>query len=105
MVEALVLPSKVVSDQYRGSIVTTTDGRSHSGRIVKEGRDSIVIVTDPEDSTKYVEIARGDVDEIVPATESLMPKGLIDTLSEEEVLDLLAYTLARGNRNDARFAK
>lgn len=105
MVEALVLPSKVVSDQYRGSIVTTTDGRSHSGRIVKEGRDSIVIVTDPEDSTKYVEIARGDVDEIVPAKESLMPKGLIDTLSEEEVLDLLAYTLARGNRNDARFAK
>jgi len=105
MVEALVLPSKVVSDQYRGSVVTTTDGRSHAGRIVKDGADSIVIVTDPEDSTKFVEIARGDVDEIVAAKESLMPKGLIDGLNEEEVLDLLAYTLSRGNRNDGRFQK
>jgi hypothetical protein len=33
----------------------------------------------------------------------LMPKGLLDPLSESEVLDLLAYTLARGNPKDARF--
>ena len=105
LVEAMVVPSKVVSDQYKGSIVTTQDGKSHSGRIVKESADSIVIVTDPEDATKFVELARGDVDEIVPATESLMPKALLDSLNEEEVLDLLAYTLARGNRNDGRFKK
>ena len=34
-----------------------------------------------------------------------MPKGLLDQLNEAEVLDLLAYTLSRGNKNDARFKK
>jgi hypothetical protein len=34
-----------------------------------------------------------------------MPKGLLNPLSESEVLDLLAYTLSRGNRNDSRFKK
>ena len=105
LVEAMVVPSKVVSDQYKGSIVTTQDGKAHVGRIVKDSPDSIVIVTDPEDSTKFVELGRAEIDEIVPATESLMPKALLDTLNEEEVLDLLAYTLARGNRNDGRFRK
>ena len=105
LVEAMVVPSKVVSDQYKGSIVTTHDGKALTGRIVKDSPESIVIVTDPEDATKFVELARSDIEEIVPATESLMPKALLDTLSEAEVLDLLAYTLARGNRNDARFKK
>jgi hypothetical protein len=34
-----------------------------------------------------------------------MPKGLLDQLNEGEVLDLLAYTLARGNKKDPRFKK
>jgi hypothetical protein len=65
----------------------------------------VVVVTDPEDATKFVEIPRAEIDEIIPAAESLMPKGLIDTLNEAEVLDLLAYTLSRGNQSDARFKK
>ena len=34
-----------------------------------------------------------------------MPKGLLDQLNEEEVLDLLAYALSKGNQRDARFKK
>ena len=105
MIEALVVPSKVVSDQYKGSIVTTQGGKAHTGRIVYESPEKVVVVTDPEDATKFVEIPRSEIDEIILATESLMPKGLIDTLNEAEVLDLLAYTLSRGNQSDARFKK
>jgi hypothetical protein len=32
-----------------------------------------------------------------------MPRGLLDTLNETEVLDLLAYLLCRDNRGDQRF--
>ena len=98
-----MLPSKVVSDQYRGSIVQTADGRVVVGRIVSESPEKITVVTDPENATQCVEIARSTIEEILPAAESLMPKGLLDPLSESEVLDLLAYTLARGNPKDARF--
>jgi hypothetical protein len=34
-----------------------------------------------------------------------MPKGLLDQLNETEVLDLLAYTLSKGNPRDGRFKK
>jgi putative heme-binding domain-containing protein len=105
LVEAIVEPSKVISDQYRASIVQTADGKVVSGRIVTEDEKRIVVVTDPEDATKFVELKREEIDEIFPATESLMPKGLLDQLNEEEVLDLLAYALSKGNQRDARFKK
>jgi putative heme-binding domain-containing protein len=105
LVEAITEPSKVVSDQYKGSVVQTADGKVVTGRIVNETADKIVIVTDPEDATKFVEISRSKIDEIVPAAESLMPKGLLDQLNETEVLDLIAYTLSKGNPRDGRFKK
>jgi hypothetical protein len=39
------------------------------------------------------------------ANQSLMPAGLLDQLNEEEVLDLLAYTLSRGKGNSPLFRK
>jgi putative heme-binding domain-containing protein len=105
LVEAIVEPSKAISDQYKASIVQTADGRVVSGRIVTEDDKRIVIVTDPEDATKSVELKRDEIEEIFASTESLMPKGLLDQLNEEEVLDLLAYALSKGNQRDARFKK
>ena len=105
LVEALVHPSKVVSDQYKASIVQTAQGKVYTGRIVSESPETITIVTDPEDATKFAEIKRSDIEEILPSSESLMPKGLLDQLNETEVRDLLAYTLSRGNKNDGRFKK
>jgi hypothetical protein len=35
----------------------------------------------------------------------MMPKGLLNTLSEEEVKDLMAYLLSRGDRSHAMFKK
>jgi putative heme-binding domain-containing protein len=105
LVEAIVDPSKVVSDQYKASIVQTADGRVVTGRIVSESPEKIVVVTDPEDATKFVEIARSDIEELLPASESLMPKGLLDGLNEAEVLDLVAYVLSKGQRRDPRFKR
>jgi putative heme-binding domain-containing protein len=105
LVEAIVDPSKVVSDQYRASILQTADGRVVTGRVVSESPEKIVVVTDPEDATKFVEIARSDIEELLPATESLMPKGLLDGLNETEVLDLVAYVLSQGNRRGERFKR
>jgi putative heme-binding domain-containing protein len=101
LVEAIVHPSKVVSDQYRGSVVQTADGRVATGRIVSESAEAITLVTDPEDATKFVEIGRSDIEEILPAAESLMPRGLLAPLGEDEVLDLIAYVLS----NDKPYAE
>ncbi|MFM8634259.1 MAG: c-type cytochrome [Planctomycetia bacterium] len=103
LVEAIVHPSKVVSDQYKAHVVQTADGRVVSGRIVAESADRITVVTDPEDATKHVVIPRSEIEEITVSGESLMPKGLLDGLNEQEVLDLLAYVLSRDMKNSSRF--
>lgn len=105
LTEAIVDPSKVISDQYKASVVLTNSGKSVTGRIVNETKDSLLIVTNPEDSTAVTEVKKADVDEMHPSPTSLMPKDLLKTLNETEVLDLLAYLLSRGNPQDAMFRK
>jgi putative heme-binding domain-containing protein len=104
-VEAIVEPSRAISDQYKASVVQTEDGKVVTGRIVAEDADAITIVTDPEDATKFAQIPRSNIDEIVTSPVSLMPTGLLDQLNDEEVLDLIAYSLARGNKKDTRFKR
>jgi len=105
LVEAIVEPSRVVSDQYKASVVQTAAGKVITGRVVAETAEAITIVTDPEDATKFVQVQRSEIEEITPSSVSLMPAGLLDQLNEQEVLDLLAYTLSRGQPRDARFRK
>ncbi len=105
LVESIVEPSRVISDQYKASIVQTDDGKVVTGRIVAEDDASITIVTDPEDATKFSRVSRNSIEEIIASPVSLMPTGLLDQLNEEEVLDLIAYTLARGNPKDPRFKR
>jgi putative heme-binding domain-containing protein len=105
LVEAIVEPSRVVSDQYKAMVVHTADGRVVTGRIVSETPERFRIVTDPEDATKSVEIERSNVEAMTPSAASLMPAGLLDQLNESETLDLVAYVLSRGDKRDPRFAK
>ena len=105
LAEAIAEPSKVVSDQYKASVVKTADGKTLTGRIVSEVNGKITLVIDPEDPTKVAELAKGDIEEVRPSAVSLMPEKLLNTLNENEVLDLLAYMLSRGDPGHAMFRK
>ncbi len=105
LTDSIVEPSKVISDQYKASTVVTTVGKVYNGRILSENDDQITMLTDPEDSTKIVDIPRKEIDEILPSRTSMMPKDLLKTLNRNEMLDLLAYLLSRGNPQDAMFRK
>ena len=101
--ESIVDPSKVVSDQYRTTVIQTAGGQQHIGRIIGETDDSITLLTNPEDSTKWVQISKADIESRSLSPVSLMPKNLLNTLNPGEVLDLLAYLLSRGNPEDPMF--
>ena len=103
LLEATVLPSKVISDQYRASIIETKNGQIVTGRILSEVDGKLTVLTDPVDITKTKEIASGDVEEITPSPTSLMPEKLLHPLSEDEILDLIAYLMSRGNPDDPVF--
>jgi putative heme-binding domain-containing protein len=103
--ESIVLPSKVISDQYRASVVSLKSGKDYTGRIVSETKNTITILLDPEDSTKVAEVQKSDIEESKPSPTSTMPGDLLKALNDNEVLDLLAYLLSRGDPGHAMFRK
>ncbi|HZZ77994.1 MAG TPA: heme-binding protein [Gemmataceae bacterium] len=105
LLESIVEPSKVVSDQYAAIVVTTGDGKQVVGRVVNLFGDNMSINTDMLDPNKLVNINRNLVESIEPSKISMMPEGLIDSLNREEILDLVGYLYSRGDRNNKMFRK
>ena len=95
----------MVSDQYRATAIETTDGRTLVGRVIGSTKDSITLQTDPEVASRWVNIATSDIEKREPSPVSLMPANLLSPLNENEVLDLLAYLLSRGDPEDSLFAR
>src|SRR5262249_3477403 len=105
LLESIVEPSKVISDQYAAVIIATSDGKSVTGRIVNLFGDTISVNTDMLDPNKLVNVDRRRVESMEKSKVSMMPEGLLDTLKQDEVLDLLAYLLSRGDRKHKMFTR
>jgi len=103
LLESIITPSKEISDQYAPSVFTLEDGDSVTGRIVNLGNDNITVNVNMFDPNGNVGIDRKKVVSIEPSTVSMMPEGLASMLEKEEILDLLAYVLSRGDKNHAMF--
>jgi len=104
ILEAILDPGRVVSEQYQNSTLTKKDGDDITGRILDENEQRVVVRTDPFKGTT-VEIRKSEIASRIPSKVSPMPEGLVNILTREEILDLLAY-VESGGRSDARaFAK
>jgi putative heme-binding domain-containing protein len=103
LLESTVQPSKVISDQYEAVTIATTDGRVITGRIVNLFDDTILVNPDMLDPNKMVRVRRDQIEEMKRSPVSMMPEGLLNTLDQDEVLDLFAYLLSGGNREDPMF--
>jgi len=105
LLESVIDPSKEVSDQYQAVEIRTKDERVVIGRIVNLNNDEVMVNTDMQDPGSATRVNRNNIDSMKPSKVSMMPTGLLDTLKEDEVLDLMAYMLSRGDRNNAMFKK
>jgi putative heme-binding domain-containing protein len=93
--EAIIEPSKVVSDQYAVSSIEKNDGSSVVAKVLDEKDGKLIIAMNPFDMQQTSEIAKADVKSIKPSATSPMPPALINRLNEEELKDLLAYLLGK----------
>jgi putative heme-binding domain-containing protein len=103
LLESTVEPSKVISDQYGAVLIATSDGKTVTGRIVNLHGDGITVMPNMLEPNGLVNIDRRRVEHMEPAKTSMMPNGLLDTFKEDEILDLMAYLLSRGDRNGKMF--
>jgi putative heme-binding domain-containing protein len=87
ILESIVLPSRVVSDQYKSATVATQSGKLYSGMpIVADGTNLVLLLSD---GTK-ITIPKAEIEEQKTSTTSVMPDGLLNPLSYQEIADLLA---------------
>ncbi len=87
VLESIVEPSKVISDQYKSVTIATADGQILNG--MPAGGDAKTLVLLLSDGTK-VNIPKDDIEAQKASDVSVMPAGLADTLSVQEMADLLA---------------
>lgn len=105
LLESIIDPSKTISDQYGAVVVVTDDGKVITGRIVNLAGDSLRINTDMYNPDLQASVNRNRIESMFPAKQSMMPTGLLNSLNEDEILDLMAYLLSRGDRNNPMFRK
>jgi putative heme-binding domain-containing protein len=95
LLEAIVEPSKVVDEKYRIWQVQTHDGQALTGQLVGGDKATLFLARDPLRTAEFVKLDRDNIAARKPDPTSPMPTALLDTLTPEEVQDLLAYLGAR----------
>jgi putative heme-binding domain-containing protein len=88
ILESILFPSQVISDQYASKSVQRIDGRVVWGIVAPQADGSVSVLQ--SDGTKVL-VSKDDIDSISPIKKSVMPEGLFNPLSLEEIADLFAY--------------
>jgi putative heme-binding domain-containing protein len=91
LLESIIFPSASFVRSYEPVVVTTKSGKSHNGLLRKDAADEVVVATGAD---QEVRVPRADVDEVQPSTVSVMPAGLDQQLSKQELADLIEFLKA-----------
>ncbi len=106
ILESILTPSKVVAEQYRLAKIITTDGKTLTGQIIP-GRDYrspvLELATKPLEPYEVTEIPKSQIESSTLSETSVMPTDLLNSLSKEEILELLTWLEAGGNRKHPNY--
>jgi len=93
LLESILWPSKVISDQYQSEMFELSDGTVVTGVIVRESAIAVFVRT-ADNPDKPVQVPKGKIANRATSTVSLMPPGLLDGHTQTEIANLLAFVLA-----------
>ncbi|MDB6137501.1 MAG: heme-binding protein, partial [Verrucomicrobiaceae bacterium] len=105
LMENIIDPSKVISDQYGTHQIEKKDGTTLIGRIVGEENGTFMVMTNPFAPGDLTKLPAADVKSKKDYPVSMMPPSLINALNQDELLDLLAYIMSAGDSANKAFAK
>lgn len=90
VLESIVYPSQVISDQYEAHTIITADGKQLSGLLVPQGEHAVKLIPSQGDP---IVLTENQIDEVLPNNTSSMPEGLLNSLTLEEIADLFAFLM------------
>jgi putative heme-binding domain-containing protein len=88
LLESIVYPSASFVRSYEPILVITKSGEAYNGVLRQDAADEILLATGPGTEAR---ITRADIVEMRPGTLSVMPAGLDEQLSRQELADLVAF--------------
>jgi putative membrane-bound dehydrogenase-like protein len=88
ILESILFPSQVISDQYATQSIVTTDGRTVTGMVSPVGDGSLIVL---QANGEKLKLGKDEIEEAKRTKHSAMPDGLLNILTLEEVADLFAY--------------
>ncbi len=88
LVSNILDPSLVIGEAFQPKTVMTLDGQVVSGLLAGENERFLKLKLQ---GGKIVEFDREDIDQVQASSQSLMPAGVESQMTEQELLDLLAY--------------
>ena len=96
LLEAIIDPSKNISDQYQSSTVLLSDGKLLSGLVVEQA-DNAILVYSSDPKAEPTRVNRSEIDEISPSPTSQMPTALLNRLNADDLRNLVAYIMSGGD--------
>ncbi len=101
LITAIVEPNKEISDQYQATQFLTDDDRVITGRVANLSGDKLMISTNMLDPEGFTTLSRDEIVQTKPSPVSMMPAGLINTFTAEEISDLISYIRSGAGGNIA----
>ena len=97
--------SAKINEKYQTYTFETEAGKVISGLVLEETKDQVKIIENPLLKAEPIALKKSDIVERQKSATSLMPKGLFDKLTLEEILDLVAFVASRGDSKAPFFAE
>ena len=103
ILDSILNPSRVIDDKFRNTVLTLKSGANVIGTIERETEETVTILTSPLLPQTTV-IQQTDVKSRELSPISPMPPGLLNVLTKEQILDLLAYLESGGDPKHRDFS-
>jgi putative heme-binding domain-containing protein len=105
ILKEIITPSERIDEAFQTVIIEDINGRVHTGIVTARNDQTVQLTSNPLEggASAVAEIPVDDIDQEFPSKISMMPEGLLNTLTKEEILDLVLFIETGGDASHPAF--
>ena len=103
LLRSILEPSKDIVEKYQSYSFLMSSGNTVTGMIVEETPTQIKVLVDPLAKGEPAVLDLSEIEVRKKSTISIMPQGMLNKLTQEEILDLVGYIYAKGDKKHEIF--
>jgi putative heme-binding domain-containing protein len=88
LITHVVDPSAHIRSEFVAQVIETKDGRTLTGLLAEENSSSLTLL---DAKNQRLVLAKDKIETMTSSPKSIMPENILDTLSDQDIVDLFAY--------------